>query len=385
MSFFAELRRRNVFKFGAAYAVVASRFAMKRIGRKFSAMLLVMAAPSLYGHHSVGPNFDLAQEIVLMGAVITEFKFVNPHVYLYVEVPGEKGAIADWRCEMAAASRLKRRGWTAETLVPGQTISIDGSPGRREENVCHVTTITREDGSILAEYAGRPTPAEASTALASDAVIRSRPAYLSNGQPNLRGPWVSTQPSLDMPEIEPTAAGEQAGAGLVRHFDSPVLRCQPTNILFDWIFERMTNDIYQDDDTITLQYGYLDIVRTIHLGRSEHPTTNSPSALGHSIGRWENDVLVVDTIGFERGVLDHVGRSAGFPMHSDQWHVVERYEVEANGRTLTRTYTFDDPLFMQGTYAGQDSASLTTEQYAPYDCEELSGKNNQRDADLGRQ
>jgi hypothetical protein len=52
---------------------------------------------------------------------------------------------------------------------------------------------------------------------------------------------------------------------------------------------------------------------------------------------------------------------------------------------LTRTYTFDDPLFMQGTYAGQDSASLTTEQYAPYDCEELSGNNNQWDADLGRQ
>jgi hypothetical protein len=58
--------------------------------------------------------------------------------------------------------------------------------------------------------------------------------------------------------------------------------------------------------------------------------------------------------------------------------VVERFEVAADRRTLTRTYTFNDPLFMQGTYAGQDSASLTTEQYAPYDCEELSGKNNQR-------
>ena len=271
-------------------------------------MLLVIAAPSLYCHHSVGPNFDLAQEIVLMDAVLTEFKFVNPHVYLYIEVPGEDGAIVDWRCEMAAASRLKRRGWTAGTLVPGQTISIDGSPGRREGNVCHVTTITLEDGSTLAEYAGRPTAAEASTALASDEAIRSRPAYLHNGQPNLRGPWVSTQPSLDMPEIEPTAAGERAGVGLVRHFDSPVLRCQPTNILFDWIFERVTNDIYQDDDIITLQYGYLDIVRKIYLGGAEHPTTLSPSALGHSIGRWEDDVLVVDTIGFEQGVLDHVGR-----------------------------------------------------------------------------
>jgi len=350
---------------------------MKQVRRKLFAMFFVMAAPSLYGHHSIGPNFDLSREVILRDAEITEFKFVNPHVYLYLAVPGEEGRVAEWRCEMAAASRLKRRGWTAEALLPGQTITIDGSPAHREENVCHVTTITLEDGSTLAEFAGRPTAAEASTALVSEEAVRSRPKYLPDGQPNLRGPWVSTQASLDMPEIEPTAAGERVGAGLVRHFDSPALRCQPTNILFDWIFERQTNDIYQDDDTVTLQYGYLDRVRPIHLDQSEHPTPLSPSALGHSIGWWEDDVLVVDTIGFEQGVLDHVGRS-GLPMHSEQWHVVERFEVAADGRTLTRTYTFDDPLFMQGTYTGQDSGSLTTEQYSPYNCEELSGKNNER-------
>jgi len=352
---------------------------MRRIGQMLSVMPLVLAAPSLYGHHSIPPNFDLDTEIALRDAVLTEFKFVNPHVYLYLKVPGEQGAIADWRCEMAAASRLKRRGWTAETLVPGQTFTIDGSPGRREENVCHVTTITLEDGSIISEFAGRPTAAEASTALVSDEGVRARPAYLPNGQPNLRGPWVSTQPSLDLPAIEPTPAGDRVGTSLVRHFDHPGLRCEPTNILFDWIFERVTNDIYQDNDTITLQYGYLDLVRTIHLDQSEHPTALTPSPLGHSIGWWEDDVLVVDTIGFEQGVLDI--RDVGFPMHSAQWHVVERFEVAADGRTLMRTYTFDDSLFMQGTYTGQDWASLTTEQYSPYDCEDLTGKNNQRPVD----
>ena len=348
-----------------------------------SAMLLAVAvaATNLYGHHSIGPNFDLEREIVLADAIITEFKFVSPHVYIYMDVPDAQGAHTGWRCEMAAASRLIRRGWTAETLVPGQIISVDGSPAHREDNTCHVTTITLDDGTTIAEFAGRPTAAEASTALVSEEDARSRAAYLPNGQPNLRGPWVSTQPSLEMPDIEPTAAGEQAGAGLVRHFDSPALRCEPMNILADWIFERVTNDINQDDDTVTLQYGYLDLVRTIHLDQEEHPSGISPSALGHSIGRWEGDVLVVDTIGFEAGVLDHVGRG-GFPMHSDQWHVVERFEVSAGGRTLTRSYTFDDPLFMQGTVTGQDWASLTTEQYSPYNCEELSGQNNQRPVDL---
>ena len=352
-------------------------FAKKQIEQNILAMLLTTAAPTLYGHHSIAPNFDLDQEIVLTDAIVTEFKFVSPHVYIYMDVPDALGTYADWRCEMAAASRLIRRGWTPETLVPGQIITVDGSPAHREDNTCHVTSIMLKDGTTLEEFAGRPTAAEASTALVSAEDAQSRPRYLPNGQPNLGGPWVSTQPSLAMPNIEPTMAGLQAGAGMVRHFDSPVLRCEPMNILHDWIFERVTNDIYQEDDTVTLQYGYLDLVRTIHLNRPEHPTDITPNALGHSIGAWDGDVLVVDTTGFDSGVLFHEGES-GFPMHSDQWHVEERFEVSADGRTLTRSYTFKDPFFMQGSYTGQDIASLTNEQYTPYNCEELSGRNNQR-------
>ena len=347
------------------------------MNRLIIASLAVVVATFAHGHHSIGPNFDLDRDIVLADAVLTEFRFVNPHVYLYVDVPGEQGVAVQWRCEMAAASRLKRRGWTAETFVPGQRMTIDGSPAWREEHVCHVGTITTEDGSTFSEYDGRPTAAEVSNALVSDDAAQPRPAYLPNGQPNLGGPWVSTQESLEMPKVEPTEAGAQAAAGLVRHFDSPALRCEPMNILYDWIFERESNEIYQGDDTITLQYGYLDFVRTIHLDLAEHPAKISPSVAGHSIGRWEGDTLVVDTIGFEPGVLDHAARPE-FSMHSGQWHVVERFQVSADGRTLTRDYTFEDPLYLQGAYSGQDSHSLTTEPYVPYACEELSGQNNFR-------
>ena len=352
---------------------------MKRLAT--GTAFLTLAAPGVFGHHAVVPNFDLSQDIVLVDAVVTEFKFVNPHVYILLEVPDGDGAIAEWRCEMASASRLRDRGWTAETLVPGQTMSIDGSPARRESNVCHISMITLEDGStIAAGYDGRPLASEVSGGLVSAEAVRLRPRYLPNGQPNLRGPWVATQDSLAMPEIEPTAGGAEAAAGLVRHFDSPALRCHPGNIVFAWIFERETNDIYQEDDRITLQYGYVDLVRTIHLDQAEHPADIMPSVTGHSIGRWEGDTLVVDTIGFEPGVLDHMARS-GFAMHSERWHVMERFKVGEDGRSLTRTYTFDDPFFMQGSYTGTDFASLTTGSYVPYDCEELSGQNNQRPVD----
>lgn len=333
--------------------------------------------PAVHAHHAISGNFDLEQQVLLEDAVLTQFKFVNPHVYLYLDVPGDDGAVDEWRCEMAAATRLRRRGWSAESLLPGQIMSIEGSPGRREANVCHVDVITLPDGTALSEFAGRPSAAEVEGILASAQDTTSRPRYLSNGQPNLRGPWVATQESLEMPETEPTPAGAQAAAGLVRHFDSPALTCAPANILLDWVFEREANDIVQFDNRITLLYGYLEQERTILLNQDSHPENIVPSRLGHSIGWWEGDELVVDTIGFEPGVLDHTSQ-AGFSMHSAQWHVVERYGVAADGLTLTRDYTFSDPLYMDGSYSGQDTASLTVEPYGGYDCEELSGENNRR-------
>ena len=98
-----------------------------------TAALLTVAASSASGHHAITGNFDLDRDVILADAVLTEFRFVNPHVYLYLDVTDDQGAVTSWRCEMAAASRLRRRGWTPESLLPGQIMSIEGSPAWREE------------------------------------------------------------------------------------------------------------------------------------------------------------------------------------------------------------------------------------------------------------
>ena len=319
----------------------------------------------------------MSQHIVLENAVLTDFRFVNPHVYIYVDVPGGDGSTEPWRCEMSAANHLRKRGWTADSLQTGQIMTVDGSPARRETNVCHVGLITLPDGSTMSGSLGRPSVELVQSTLVSAEEADTRPRILPNGQPNLGGPWVATVESLNMMPVNATPEGVQAGAGLVRHFDSPTLSCEPTNIVLDWIFEREQNDISQTAATVTLRYGYLEQVRTVHLDQTEHPVDLEPSRLGHSIGRWEGDVLVVDTIGFEPGVFFYAG-SLGFTMHSSEWHVVERFSVSDDGLTLTRDYIFSDPLFMEGSYSGSDAVSLTNEAYVPYECEELSGENNVR-------
>ncbi len=77
--------------------------------------------------------------------------------------------------------------------------------------------------------------------------------------------------------------------------------------------------------------------RTVYLGRKEHGDAIYPSFNGHSIGRWEGETLVVDTIGFNgRGTLPN-----GLPKTTGT-HVVERFTVSDDGKTLTDVMTVED-------------------------------------------
>jgi hypothetical protein len=147
--------------------------------------------------------------------------------------------------------------------------------------------------------------------------------------------------------------------------DNPRMRCETTSILFDWTFDGPVNRITQSGDTITLEYGQLGFTRTIHMN-AEHPATIEPSRAGHSTGRWENDVLVVDTIGFAPGFLNP-------PIaNSEQLHVVERFTLDPNAMTLTREYTATDPVYYTDQYTGRDTIGVADLPYAPDACAELT-------------
>ncbi len=103
--------------------------------------------------------------------------------------------------------------------------------------------------------------------------------------------------------LQPTAAGAAAVEGYQRE-DNPRFHCMAVNIFADWTFDQHVNRIIQEEDQITLMYGFMDIVRGIHLDMDEHASDIEPSRAGHSIGRWDGDELVVDTVGFAPGYLE---------------------------------------------------------------------------------
>ena len=156
-------------------------------------------------------------------------------------------------------------------------------------------------------------------------------------------------------------------AGLLTHFDA---ERAVTSILFDWTFESDVNRIEQRDDRITLSYGSMGLERTIHLDRTDHPPDLEPTRAGHSIGWWEDDVLVVDTVGFEPGILLADGRVP----HSAQLHVVERFTLDPERPALRRQFVATDPLYFEGEYRGADTVYVSDVPFQVTPCDDRSFK-----------
>lgn len=339
---------------------------------------------SAIAHH--GPGQFRGGEVTVTGK-ITNIRFVNPHAYIYLNVINDEGDSEAWRFEMQAGSLLRRAGWNEEMFQNGEELTITGAAGTREKTAALYQSGVFADGSEL----GRSTQKREVVDNALE--VESR---MASGTLNLNGTWAAPQRALDPTEAARRAARNAAGAGgmgaggggrnalpngvtalteageesVARYNEAgggnPRHRCEATNIFFDWTFDRHVNEIVQTEDTITMKYGLMDLVRTIHLDMEEHPENITPSHAGHSIGRLEDNVLHVDTIGF---IND--GYLSGSLLHSDQFQVTETFTYNDENHSLTRKYSAVDPANFTGTYAGEDMVYISNTPFEDYDCVEL--------------
>lgn len=343
--------------------------------RTASGVVLILVAGLASAHHGAQSQFDQSKSLEVAG-VVTKIRFVNPHSYVYFDVTNEDGSVDNWRCEMRAATVLKRSGWSADMFAPGTAIRIEGVPARNEPHGCYVNEIVFDNGEHIQRYQQLTDADDAPD-------ISGRPARLPSGEPNIAGDWAAPQRLLTEEEVrnrrppdfrrmryQQSPAGIEASAGFDMARDNPRFHCQATNIFQDWTFDQHINRITQEQDTITLQYGFMDIVRTIHMNMNEHPKDLQPSISGHSIGKWEGDTLVVDTVGFLPGYLD--GR--GGVMYSDRMHVIERFTLDTEEGSLSRKYVAEDPLYLTARVEGQDKLFISETPFDPYNCEDLTNE-----------
>jgi hypothetical protein len=110
-----------------------------------AATLAALATPVL-AHHG-GAAFDQAQSLTFTGTV-TQLEFANPHVLVYFDVVKD-GATQKWSGWLTAPNKLARAGWTKRTLVPGDKITIAGTPHKAGNPILQVRKLTGPDGKDL--------------------------------------------------------------------------------------------------------------------------------------------------------------------------------------------------------------------------------------------
>jgi hypothetical protein len=180
--------------------------------------------------------------------------------------------------------------------------------------------------------------------------------------PDLSGVWFERQNAITFapgePPMQPWAEAKfrTVKPGYGPHASpvsqDPILSCVPPGVPRIMLIE-FPMQIVQVPGQVIMLFEYDHFVRQIYTDRREHPKDLDPTWMGDSIGRWEGDTLVVDTVGLnDKTWLDQVGHP-----HSDALHVVERIR-RVRHDTLQDDITIDDPRAYTKPWTGQQVFKL---------------------------
>ena len=122
---------------------------VRRLAMLLATGALALIAGPILAHHSFA-MFDRDNQVDLEG-VVQEFRFVNPHTFIYLAVKQDDGGTVIWSLEGQSPSTLVRDGWTNKTLKPGDEIKMriaplrSGAPG----GAFATDQISFRDGRVL--------------------------------------------------------------------------------------------------------------------------------------------------------------------------------------------------------------------------------------------
>lgn len=324
----------------------------------------VLAAP-VSGHHS---DAALAMDsVVTFEGFVTEYSMRNPHTYFTVEITDERGEQIEWTVQMASAFTVSRRGWTRDSLSVGDWVTVGVHPARDGRPYGLLERIEKADGASLS----------ASIIAGPGELADSDVVFIAS---SVEGRWIVDRSSLvNYPggldqlminELSLTEKGRVAEAAYSQNSEeNPVLACitkpTPAMIIYTDLYplEIMFN---AGEETIAIRSQYFDQERTVYMDGREHPDAGERSHEGHSIGWWDDDVLVVDTANFAD---DRAPYQNGIPSGA-QKHVVERYRLGEEGMRMEVEFMLEDPEYIVGSMTHTRSLIYSPQMdMSPFDCD----------------
>jgi hypothetical protein len=212
-------------------------------------------------------------------------------------------------------------------------------------------------GQLQAQQSGNSLTVEGGVAFINpgtpvlpDAEVNSKPIpRLSDGKVDLTGPWVGGGTIADIERDGGLKPGDLPLLPWARELrdkrrsqDDPYTVCLPMSVLrtnpYPWTFAMSYTATGLTHMYILHELGDAGAHRVVYMDGRTHPDNLVPTWVGHSIGRWEGDTLVVDTAGFnDKFWFDRRGTP-----HTEQLHIIERY-TRLNYGTLANEVTLEDP------------------------------------------
>jgi hypothetical protein len=276
-------------------------------------------------HHS--PAFyDLTTRLTIEGDV-TRIDWKNPHIYLSIATTDSAGRTVVREVEGGPIAVVQAAGLPKDRLRPGDHVVVRLSPSRRgPEYAGWGVDVTTSDGTLYALN-----PQGGSNAVPQIAATAG--SLAGNWAPSIdsfKAFMLASHTTWSLKDDARAARAANVPSGTCEPFPSPLLTALPA-------LRRI--EIGDAAVVIRLDSDFGEIVRTVRLNATEHPQKLAPSEQGDSIGHWEADALVIDTVGFapnRSGLTDDVPSGP-------RKHLVERLSLADDHRHIQYAVTLADP------------------------------------------
>jgi hypothetical protein len=348
-------------------------------------LTIVLALLPAMAHHELSAKFDMTQKVQLSG-IVTGVDWANPHVHVFLNVKDATGT-TNWAVELESPIDLRNAGWRRETVKPGDTLRVEGAPARDKSKQVWGGggggSVTMADGKKIF---GGANPLPPSTANKPPAAPASADWHWPDGTPRLGPPAGQTgywaKPSQAM--LSQVATIATSPDGLLKN-PADAEKVAPFQPWARDVFKNRQANFLKDDPLylhciptggprqFQTPYGVQFVEdrdrkrifvligggdhnwRLIYLDGREQKgqlrgDNDNPLYYGRAVGKWNGQVLEVDTKGFnERFWLSN----GGLP-HTEYLHLIEKIS-RPDFYTLKYEVTIDDP----GAYTANWTSSMT--------------------------
>ena len=312
-----------------------------KFGALASLVFTLLRPTASYAHHNQSQQFDQARERVVTG-IVERFAWQNPHGYIYL-TSREGNEPRSWRIETLSISFMRQIGWGPDTIRAGDNVTVTINPSRTEG---------RATGWLLnLAVEGRDVPSlkdnERIAAILSGQTTQTdaRAASVSGTWLTLTGPAALWKWIDDPSQLKLTEAGQKALDSHDPADTSSKVSCEPRPIPRVMIAGDMKS-IELGDGVVWIRAEYDATERIAYFdarppkGRTVH---------GHSLARWQDGVLIVDTSNF---TANPNGITDGFPSSSEK-HLVERFTVAEDRQSLIYSFELTDPVYLAEPLIGE--------------------------------